>query len=149
MSLANGWQLFSINTYTVSACLPKFTEWLNATPGTRKLVVTHQPRYSGGNPVAPGQAAIWNAMIGHAFALMAGHDHDVQVIERDGLVQAINGCAGATYYPVTPIPGETYYSRSVADCAYDRFILGPTSATLQVVRADGTVAYAKTYPVAS
>ena len=50
---------------------------------------------------------------------------------------------------MTPIAGETYYSRSVADCAFDRFILGPKSAAIQVVHADGTIAYAKSFPVAS
>ena len=145
--LPNGWRLFSINTYTLAACLPQLTAWLDATPGTRKIVLTHQPRFSGGNPVAPALASIWNAMIGHAFALVAGHDHDVQVIERDGLVQAINGCAGATYLPVKPIAGETYYSKSAADCSFDRFTLRANSVTLQIVHAEGTIAYAKTYHV--
>ena len=87
VNLSNGWQLFSINTYTQSACLPKLTAWLTATSGTRKIVLTHEPRFSGGSGHGSNtaQAPIWNAMMGHAFALVSGHDHDSQIIEQNGL----------------------------------------------------------------
>ena len=151
VTLSNGWQLFSINTYTLSACLPKLTAWLDATPGTKKIVLTHEPRFSGGSGhgSSAAQAPIWNAMIGHAFALVSGHDHDSQVIEQSGLIQVVNGCAGAPYYAVTPIAGELYYSKSVADCSFDRFTLRASSVTLQAVHSDGTVAYSMTFGVTS
>jgi hypothetical protein len=43
VTLPNGWGMFSINSYAISSCLPKLTAFL-ATPGTRKIVVTHEPR---------------------------------------------------------------------------------------------------------
>ena len=149
VQLSDGWQLFSINTYTLSACLPKLTAWLDATSGTRKIVLTHEPRFSGGSGhgSSTAQAPIWNAMIGHAFALVSGHDHDSQVIQQNGLIQVVNGCAGAPYYPVSPIVGELYYSKSAADCSYDRFTLGVTTVKLEAVHADGSVTYSKTFKV--
>jgi len=149
VALSNGWQLFSINTYTRAVCLPKLTAWLTATPGTRKIVITHEPRFSGGSGHGSNtaQAPIWNAMVGHAFALVSGHDHDSQVIEQNGLVQIVNGCAGAPYYGVTPLAGEVYYSKSASDCTYDRFTLGSASVKVEAVHADGSVAFAKTYGV--
>ena len=149
VTLANGWQVFSINTYTRSACLPKLTAWLNATPGTKKIVVSHEPRWSGGSGhgSSSAQAPIWDAMAGHAILLFSGHDHDSQVIENGGRVQVVNGCAGASYYGVSPISGEVYYSKSASDCSYDRFVLGPSSITVQAVHLDGTIAFSKTYAV--
>jgi hypothetical protein len=149
VTLSNGWQIFSINTYTRSTCLPALTAWLNGTPGTKKIVITHEPRFSGGSGhgSSTAQAPIWDAMAGHAIVLFSGHDHDSQVIESGGRVQVVNGCAGAAYYSVSPLTGEVYYSKSAADCSYDRFILGPTSITVQAIHLDGTVAFSKSYAV--
>ena len=149
VALPKGWGLFSINTYTLSTCLPKLTAWLAATPGTKKIVLTHEPRFSGGtgHGSSTAQAPIWNAMIGHAVILVSGHDHDSQVIEANGLVQVVNGCAGAPYYSVTPIAGEVYYSKSASDCTFDRFILGASTVQIQAVHANGTVAFRKKYRV--
>lgn len=147
ITLANGWGMFSINSYDQANCLPKLKTFL-ATPGTRKIVVTHEPRYSGGSHGSDtAQDAIWQAMRGHAFAMVAGHDHDAQIIERDGLVQVVNGCAGADYYSVTPITGTVYYSTSAADCTFQRFTLGTNTVTLQAVHADGSIDFTKTYSV--
>lgn len=146
--MANGWAMFSINTYTQAACLPKLREFL-AAPGTRKIVLTHEPRWSGGSHGdSTAQAPIWDAMKGHAFALVSGHDHDSQVIERDGMVQVVNGCAGADYYAVNPAEtGLVYYSTSAADCTFERFTLGTSTVTVQAVHADGSVDFSKTYTV--
>ena len=151
VALPNGWRLFSINTYSLASCLPMLTTWLNATPGTKKIVLTHEPRFSGGSGhgSSTAQAPIWDAMIGHAFALVSGHDHDSQVIEQNGVVQVVNGCAGAPYYSVTPIAGELYNSKSAADCTFDRFTLGAGTVKVEAVHADGSVAFTETFPVAS
>lgn len=147
ITLPNGWKLFSINSYGIAGCLSELQAFL-AAPGTRKIVVTHEPRYSGGSHGSDlGQDPIWQAMRGHAFALVAGHDHDGQLIERDGLVQSVSGCGGASYTNVTPISGTVYYTTSAADCTYQRFVLSTDTATVQAVRPDGSVAFTKTYPV--
>lgn len=144
--LGNGWRLFSINTYTRTACLPKLRAFL-AAPGTRKIVLTHEPRWSGGieHGSVLGQAPIWNAMRRHAVALVSGHDHNAQVIMRNGLLQVVTGCAGATYIPVAPIAGELFYSRSEADCTYTRLLLDPLALTVQEVRSDGRIAFSRRF----
>jgi hypothetical protein len=92
-------------------------------------------------------APVWDAMKGHAIALLSGHDHDSQVIELDGMVQLVNGCAGADYYSVSPIAGEVYYSTSAADCTFDRFLLSADSVTIQAVHADGSIDFSRAYGV--
>jgi acid phosphatase type 7 len=147
VTLPNGWGMFSINSYAISSCLPKLTAFL-AIPGTRKIVVTHEPRWSGGSHgSSTAMAPVWDAMKGHAIALLSGHDHDSQVIELDGMVQLVNGCAGADYYSVSPIAGEVYYSTSAADCTFDRFLLSAGSVTIQAVHADGSIDFSRAYTV--
>ncbi|MGZ6793039.1 MAG: metallophosphoesterase family protein, partial [Mycobacteriales bacterium] len=152
VTLTNGWGLFAINTYTRAACLPKLTAFL-ATPGNRKLVVSHEPRWSGGSHgPSTAQDPVWSAMKGHAFALVSGHDHDAQVIQADGMVQLVSGCAGASYYgvaswKVTAPAALVYATTSAADCTYSRLLLGSSSVTVEQVHADGSVDFRRTYAV--
>jgi hypothetical protein len=145
--ILGGWRLFAINTYTRTACLPKLKLFL-AARGTHKIVLTHEPRWSGG--VEHGsildQAPIWDAMRGHAIVLVSGHDHNAQVIVRDGLVQVVSGCAGAPYVRVVPIAGEVYYSKSAADCTFTRLLLGPAAVFVQEVRGNGQIAFSRRFP---
>jgi len=150
-TLSNGWKVYEIGEN--ANCVTPLTAFL-ATPGNRKIVIMHEPRYSGGSGHGSnsGKQAVWAAMFPtgqapHAFALFSGHDHDAQLIETAGGVQVVNGCAGAAYYSVSPIAGTLYYSKSSADCTFTRFILGPTSATIQFVHTNNVVAFGKTYVV--
>lgn len=146
----NGWALISVNTYTKSSCA-SYASWM-AAPGKRKIVLTHEPRYSGatGHGSDAGQQDLWGPMVGHAFALVSGHDHDGEVIQppgQGGLLQIVAGCAGAQYFSVSPIAGELFHTTSAANCTYARLSLGDTSAKVEMVTSKGTVAYSKSIAV--
>lgn len=142
----DGWTFVQISTYSKSsACMKVLTDAM-ALPGTQKIVVTHEPRWSGGEHGSnPGQDDIWNPMIGHAFALVSGHDHDSQQLEQDGLVQIISACAGAKYYDATPVSSTVYYSKSVSDCTIARLTLSKGQAKTEWINGAGKVVFTKTY----
>lgn len=82
-------------------------ERLQATDAPWRLIVLHHPPYSSGlhgsTPALQWPFAEWGAT-----AVLAGHDHVYERIERDGLLYFVNGLGGhpARYSFRTPIPGS-------------------------------------------
>jgi len=82
-------------------------ERLQATDAPWRLVVLHHPPYSSGlhgsTPALQWPFGEWGAT-----AVLAGHDHVYERIERDGLLYFVNGLGGhpARYPFRAPIPGS-------------------------------------------
>ncbi|MER3468329.1 MAG: alkaline phosphatase, partial [Thermoflexus sp.] len=89
-------------------------ERLQASDAPWRLVVLHHPPYSSGlhgsTPALQWPFARWGA-----HAVLAGHDHSYERIERDGIVYFVNGLGGhpARYPFRTPVPGSQvrYWAR--------------------------------------
>lgn len=71
-----------------------------------KLIVMHHPPYSSG-PHAPVQALRWPFAEWGATAVLAGHDHIYERIERDGILYFVNGLGGTIKYDIgSPVEGS-------------------------------------------
>lgn len=89
-------------------------ERLQASDAPWRLVVLHHPPYSSGlhgsTPALQWPFARWGA-----HAVLAGHEHSYERIERDGIVYFVNGLGGhpARYPFRTPVPGSQvrYWAR--------------------------------------
>ncbi len=66
-----------------------------------KLVYMHHPPYSSG-PHGSTSALQWPYAAWGASAVLAGHDHDYERIERDGLPYFVDGAGGAGLYDFNP-----------------------------------------------
>ncbi|WP_322800216.1 metallophosphoesterase family protein [Thermoflexus sp.] len=80
---------------------------LQASDAPWRLVILHHPPYSSGlhgsTPALQWPFAAWGAT-----AILAGHDHVYERIERDGILYFVNGLGGhpARYPFRAPIPGS-------------------------------------------
>lgn len=86
-------------------------DWLRA--GLRnstapwRLVFTHHPPYSSSSVHGSTPALQWPFAEWGASAVLSGHDHAYERIERDGMVYFVNGIGGASLYPVgAPVEGS-------------------------------------------
>ncbi|GBD09957.1 Alkaline phosphatase [Candidatus Thermoflexus japonica] len=85
--------------------------WLEAqlqtTDAPWRLVILHHPPYSSGLH-GPTPALQWPFAAWGVTAVLAGHDHVYERIERDGILYFVNGLGGhpARYPFRTPIPGS-------------------------------------------
>jgi hypothetical protein len=71
-----------------------------------KLVTMHHPPYSSG-PHAPVRALRWPFADWGATAVLAGHDHIYERIERDGILYFVNGLGGTVRYDIgNPVEGS-------------------------------------------
>ncbi|MBO9361216.1 MAG: metallophosphoesterase [Thermoflexus sp.] len=82
-------------------------ERLRASDAPWHLVVMHHPPYSSG-PHGSTLALQWPFAAWGVAAVLAGHDHVYERIERDGVLYFVNGLGGhpARYAFRAPVPGS-------------------------------------------
>ena len=80
---------------------------LGASDAPWRLVVMHHPPYSSG-PHGSTPALQWPFAAWGVTAVLAGHDHVYERIERDGVLYFVNGLGGhpARYPFRAPVPGS-------------------------------------------
>ncbi|WP_242392995.1 metallophosphoesterase family protein [Anaeromyxobacter oryzisoli] len=78
-------------------------EALRSSPARWKLVFLHHPPWSSGRH-GPTPYAQWPFQACGAHAVFAGHDHDYERIQRDGIVYFVNGLGGSTPYAMQRFP---------------------------------------------
>jgi hypothetical protein len=86
-------------------------EWLRArlqaTQSPWRVVVLHHPPYSSSSRHGSTQPLQWPYAEWGATAVLAGHDHTYERIEREGILYLVNGLGGASLYPLgTPVEGS-------------------------------------------
>jgi hypothetical protein len=78
----------------------------------------------------------WAALRGRAAIVVNGHDHDMQLVRREGIAQFVSGAGGHSRYPVDrDHPGVAF-----ADDDHDgalRLDLRPGVASYRFVTAEG------------
>ena len=104
---ASGWQLLSLNSEINVGPGSRQGRWLERQLdrkrfGNCRIGFWHRPRYSAGSHGdAPELAPLWQALRGRARAVLNGHSHDMERLERrDGITEFISGAGGHE-------PGET------------------------------------------
>jgi tartrate-resistant acid phosphatase type 5 len=85
-------------------------EWLRgrlaASTAPWKIVYMHHAPYSSG-PHGSTPALRWPYKAWGANLVLAGHDHDYERIDVDGLPYVVNGLGGTVFYPLgTPVEGS-------------------------------------------
>jgi len=80
---------------------------LAASTAPWQLVLLHHAPYSSGSHGST-RALQWPFARWGADAVIAGHDHDYERVERDGIVYLVNGLGGhgKRYQFTTPVPGS-------------------------------------------
>jgi predicted phosphodiesterase len=102
-----GWELLILNSEAPHGKRSRQVRWLRdrLAAGERttcRIAFWHRPRFSAGRQgdqrdVAP----LWDAVRGHAIAVVSGHDHDLQRLHPiDGMVQFVSGAGGRGLYDV-------------------------------------------------
>ncbi|BDG05132.1 metallophosphoesterase [Anaeromyxobacter oryzae] len=76
---------------------------LRASGARWKLVFLHHPPWSSGHH-GPFPVVQWPFQACGAHAVFAGHDHDYERIQRDGIVYFVNGLGGQEPYPFHRVP---------------------------------------------
>ena len=72
-----------------------------------RLVFMHHPPYSSSSTHGSTPELQWPYAAWGANAVLAGHDHTYERIERDGILYFVNGIGGAALYPIgTPVEGS-------------------------------------------
>jgi hypothetical protein len=85
-------------------------EWLRrrlaASTARWKIVYMHHAPYSSG-PHGGTAALRWPYKAWGADLVLAGHDHDYERLDVDGLPYVVDGLGGAVFYPLgAPVPGS-------------------------------------------
>ncbi|MDX6698572.1 MAG: hypothetical protein QOE65_1969 [Solirubrobacteraceae bacterium] len=101
-----GWELLSLNSEAAHGAGSAQVRWLRRqtrSPGTCRIAFWHRPRWSAA-PHVPGAgdlAPFWNALRGHAVAVLNGHAHDMQRFRpRDGITELVSGAGGHRLHAV-------------------------------------------------
>lgn len=86
-------------------------DWLRAalagSTAPWRLVFMHHPPYSSSSTHGSTPELQWPYAEWGANAVLAGHDHTYERIERDGILYFVNGMGGAALYPIgTPVEGS-------------------------------------------
>ncbi len=86
-------------------------DWLRAGLGGStapwRLVFMHHPPYSSSSTHGSTPELQWPYAAWGANAVLAGHDHAYERIQRDGILYFVNGMGGAALYPMgTPVDGS-------------------------------------------
>lgn len=112
---------------------------------TWTIVYGHYPIYSSGAHGDTGSVKKHLAPLLKRHKVdfyISGHDHDKELIERDGVAYIVSG-AGAKLRPVSP-GRHTVFARSSLGFAH--LLLADEQAMLRFVDADGRVEFEKVYP---
>ena len=101
-----GWQLLGLNSEGSHGAHSRQLRWLRRqvrAPGTCRIAFWHRPRFSAA-PHVPDQtdvAPLWNALRGHAVAVLNGHAHDMQRFRPvNGITEFVDGAGGHRLHPV-------------------------------------------------
>ncbi len=103
------WHFVSINTMEPFTAGSPQIAWLKEDlaryRGTCTIAFMHHPRYTATDGVGvterPGHEDLWNALKGHAVALLTGHDHNYERFQPvDGMAQFIVGTGGRAHHGV-------------------------------------------------
>lgn len=80
---------------------------LTASTAPWRLVFMHHPPYSSSSTHGSTPEMQWPYAEWGANAVLAGHDHTYERIERDGILYFVNGIGGAALYPIgIPVAGS-------------------------------------------
>ena len=101
-----GWQLLSLNSEGPHGARSRQLRWVRRqvrAPGTCRIAFWHRPLLSAA-PHVPDQrdvAPLWDALRGHAVAVLNGHAHDMQRFRpADGITEFVAGAGGHRLHPV-------------------------------------------------
>jgi acid phosphatase type 7 len=139
----SGWQLISLNSNTPTSS--DQLDWLRSeiarTPryGTCRLAFMHHPVFSAGlHGDLPSLQSLFGELKGHASVVLAGHDHDMQRLNRVGdITQYVDGAGGRELYPVNQDDPRLAFADDTHHGAL-RIRLRPGRAVLTFVAEDGS-----------
>ena len=86
----------------------------------KKLFVDHNPRQ---NEIALSKLLEANRKTGAKLVVVAGHIHNYERFEQNGVVYLVSGGGGAVPYPVERTPGDAYQDPSFPNYHYLKFVL--------------------------
>jgi hypothetical protein len=102
-----------------------------------RVVVMHHPPYSSG-PHGSTVEMQWPFRTWGASVVFAGHDHDYERIEQDGLTYFVNGVGGKSLYPVgAPVAGSRF--RYASDYGAQRIDADATTMVIRFYARSGTL----------
>ena len=106
----------------------------------KKLFVDHNPRQ---NEIALSKLLEANRKSGAKLVVIAGHIHNYERFEQNGVVYLVSGGGGAVPYPVERTSGDAYQDPSFPNYHYLKFVLAGETLTGTMYRlADpGTFAW--------
>ena len=85
-----------------------------------KMFVDHNPRE---NEIALSNSLEANRQSGAKFVVIAGHIHNYERFEQNGVVYLVSGGGGAVPYPVERTPEDAYQDSSFPNYHYLKFVL--------------------------
>jgi hypothetical protein len=101
-----GWQLLALNSQSPHGARSRQVRWLRREvrgAGTCRMAFWHRPRFSAAVRVGdqPDVAPLWNALRGHAVAVLNGHAHDMQRFRPiAGITEFVSGAGGHRLHKV-------------------------------------------------
>jgi tartrate-resistant acid phosphatase type 5 len=117
---------------------------LAASKARWKIVYMHHAPFSSG-PHGSTPTSQWPYKAWGADLVLAGHDHDYERFDVDGLPFVVNGLGGAVFYPFkTPVPGSVIHFNEAAGALF--FEVDATSLRGRFQTVDGRQIDAFTLP---
>lgn len=139
-----GWELLNLNSEAPHGPGSPQLGWLRralAAGGDCRIAFWHRPRFSAGlvHGDAPDIAPLWDALRGHARAVLTGHEHDLQRLRPSGgLTEYVAGAGGRGRYPLDSSDSRLAWARDDRYGAL-RIVLEPGHATFEFRDAAGRV----------
>ena len=136
-----GWRIFSLNSETEHGQGSPQLGWLRKRlrgRSTCRLAFWHRPRFSAGKAHGdqPDVAPFWDALRGRAALVVNGHEHGMQRLKQDGLVELVSGAGGHGHHRIDASDGRPAFSDDEHYGAL-RLELRPGRARFAFVAADG------------
>ena len=109
--------LFSIDSSRDTGANGTQRQWLQATmeasTAAWQVVITHHAPYSSSSNHGSQRFMQWDYAQWGADAVIAGHDHIYERINRDGIKYFVNGLGGRSFYGIgSPVNGSQFRYRS-------------------------------------
>lgn len=117
-------------------------QWLKAALASStshwNIVYMHHPPYTSG-PHGSSTFMQWPYQEWGADLVLAGHDHDYERVNIDGLTYIVCGLGGAANYPISdpPVPGSQFAYNSGYGAG--RVTVNATQLLFEFIATDGTV----------
>jgi hypothetical protein len=110
-----GWRIFSLNSETEHDSTSPQLGWLRKRlrgRSTCRLAFWHRPRFSAGTTHGdqPDVEPFWTALRRHAVLVVNGHEHDMQRLKRDGIVELVSGAGGHGHHRIDPSDGRPAFA---------------------------------------